>query len=239
VRVAALYDIHGNLPALEAVLDDLEGEDVDAVVVGGDVIAGPLPRETLELLQSFGDRVRYIRGNADRLVLEGSDDQNAWVGQRLRSSDLADVAGWPEMLALDVVELGRVLFCHATPRNDEEIVSAATPDEVLHEVLAGVAADVVICGHTHHQYDRTIGDVRLVNAGSVGLPYEGKAGAFWALLGPDVELRSSEYDVQAGAARLRRTGYPKLDEYLTVSLLDPIPREQAITEFERLAGRGS
>jgi len=187
VRVAALYDIHGNLPALDAILAEV---DADVIVVGGDAVMGPFPAETLERLRSLPGDVRFIRGNADREVY----DEQAGLAPpelleharaRLTPEQLDFLRTWPL-----TVSIGRVLFCHATPRNDEEIFTRDSPDERWAAALAGVDADVVVCGHTHVQFDRRIGDVRLVNAGSVGMPYADEPGAYWALLdGTDVELR--------------------------------------------------
>jgi putative phosphoesterase len=187
LRVAALYDIHGNLPALDAVLAEV---DADVIVVGGDTVAGPQPAETLERLRSLDADVRFIRGNADREVYEEKQglappEVMEFVRAHLSPEQLDFLRALPLTLSI-----GRVLFCHATPRNDEEIFTAISPGERWAEALAGVDADVVVCGHTHVQFDRRIGDVRLVNAGSVGMPYADEPGAYWALLdGTDVELR--------------------------------------------------
>jgi putative phosphoesterase len=188
LRVAALYDIHGNLPALDAVLAEV---DADVIVVGGDTVAGPWPSETLERLRALDGDVRFIRGNADREVYEverqglAPAEMMEFVRERLSAEQLEFLRGFPL-----TVSVGPVLFCHATPRNDEEIFTKISPDERWCEALAGVEADVVVCGHTHVQFDRRIGDIRLVNAGSVGMPYEHEPGAYWALLdAADVELR--------------------------------------------------
>jgi predicted phosphodiesterase len=234
--LAALYDVHGNLPALEAVLGDVDRLGVDEIVCGGDLVAGPLPSECLALLRERG--ARFLMGNADRFVLERSGE-DAWAHERLSEAERAEVAAWPASVELDVDGLGRVLFCHGSPRSDEEILTAATPDDVAAAAVAGADADVVVGGHTHQQYDRIVGDVRLVNAGSVGLPYEGRPGAFWALFGPDVELRRSDYDVRRAADALEATGFPRLREYLVPSLLESISREEVTAQHERNAGRGA
>jgi putative phosphoesterase len=191
VRIAALYDIHGNLPALEAVLAEV---DADVVVVGGDFVLGPWPQETYERLRALEGDVRFIRGNADREVIDeqpGRAPPELMEFARARLSP--DALEFLRSLPL-TVSLGRVLFCHATPRNDEEIFTRISPDDRWQEALAGVDADVVVCGHTHIQFDRQIGDVRLVNAGSIGMPYERDPGAYWALFdGTDVDLRRTAY----------------------------------------------
>ena len=113
-----------------------------------------------------------------------------------------------------------MLFCHATPQNDVDVFTERTPEERVAPCFAGVDADLVVCGHTHMQFDRTIAGVRVVNAGSVGMAYEEAPGAYWALLGPDVE--------PAGRRSSRATGdYP--DEWPSAS------REEAISYFETLA----
>ncbi len=199
MRVAALYDVHGDLPALEAVLAEVDREHVDRIVLGGDCIHGPLPRETLGRLRALGERALWIRGNTDRLIAgEGvSEPLHEWVAAELGEHDIAFLESLPLTQRLEVEGLGDVLFCHATPRNDEEIVTPLTSDERLASILEGVDADAVVAGHTHIQQDRTVGSIRWVNAGSVGLPYEGEVQAFWALLGPDVQLRKTPFDVEA------------------------------------------
>lgn len=188
--LAVLYDIHGNLPALEAVLAEV---DADVIVVGGDTVAGPSPAEALERLRSLDADVRFIRGNADREVYEEGQGRAPhevmeYARARLSSEQLDFLRSLPLTLTI-----GPVLFCHATPRNDEEIFTAISPDERWREALAGVDAEVVVCGHTHVQFDRRIDDIRLVNAGSVGMPYEHALGAYWAVLdGAEVELRHTQ-----------------------------------------------
>jgi predicted phosphodiesterase len=225
--VAALYDVHGNLPALEAVLAELDREPVEAIVCGGDVAAGPMPSEVLELLRER--HARFVRGNADRELRD-------WAAERLTAEQLDFLRTLPLSVSLDVDGLGPVLFCHATPRSDEEIVTRLTPDEEVAAALDGVPDGVVVCGHVHVQYDRSVGGHRIVNAGSVGLPYEGRAGAFWALLGPDVEHRETSYDLGEAVQRLRDTGYPDLEEMLGGSLLEPVSPDEVSRYFEDLRG---
>jgi putative phosphoesterase len=225
LSVAVLSDVHGNLPALEAVLEEISG--VDAIVCCGDVAAGPLPRETCEALMAL-EGARFVRGNADR---EPGDWATAQLEQRHRDF----LASFEDTVTLEVEGLGNVLFCHGTPRSDEEIVTAITPDERLAAVMTG--ADVVVCGHVHVQFDRRPGATRVVNAGSVGLPYEGRPGAYWALLGPDVQLRRTEYDLDAAIARMRAGGHPDLDEWVRESLVEPVSPDEVTRYFEfRLAG---
>ena len=198
-RVAALYDVHGNLPALEAVLAEVVSADL--IVAGGDVVGGAFPAETVERLRGLGERVRWLRGNAERELVEMPAPREAGPPpgelERLRAA-LTDeqvefLYGLPERVELELDGLGRLLFCHAVPQNDLDIVTPLTPQERLARILDGVGADVVVAGHTHIQDERRIGGVRWVNAGSVGMPYEDAPGAYWALLGPDLELRRTGY----------------------------------------------
>ncbi len=223
MRLAALYDVHGNLPALDAVLAEVAEEGVDGIVCGGDLVAGPFPVEVLERLVGRAD-VRFLRGNADRLVFDGVDEHGQdWAGmrERLGESALAELASWPLTVEFDIDGLGHALFCHAVPTADEPIFTRITPDDDVARLLGDVDAEVVVCGHTHVQFDRLLpSGLRVVNAGSVGMPYEGRRGAFWALLGPDVELRRTAYDTEAAVAAIRRaTGTSH--EQLAGWLLDP------------------
>jgi len=220
VKVAALYDVHGNLPALEAVLDELEREGVDEVVFGGDLTWGPLPHETLALARSVA-RARFVRGNCDR-------EPSEWERSCLSREEIAFLQGLPES-----VELAGVLYCHATPGSDEEVVTPATPDERLGEILAGVRQHTVVAGHTHMQQDRRVGRVRFVNAGSVGLPYEGEVAAFWALVGDaDVELRKTFLDQGRLSDLFRQSRWPQAPKVLRENVLQPVTREQATAELE-------
>ncbi len=244
MAVAALYDIHGNLPALEAVLAEPDVAGADRVVIGGDALVGPMPAETLALLVALGARVAWVRGNTEREVIEqrGADpgkgelwDRRAtWVAGRLTAADLERCGSWPLTVSLAVDGLGAVCFCHATPRSDSEIFTAISPPERVAPMLAAAVEGTVVCGHTHVQFDRAIGGKRAVNAGSVGMPYQGEAAAYWCLLGPDVELRRTDYDVDAAAARIRATGIPDADGF-AADLLRPASAEEATTEFEAMA----
>jgi putative phosphoesterase len=190
VSVATLYDVHGNLPALEAVLREVPDQAV--IVVGGDVAAGgDQPGETIERLRALGDRVVWIRGNADRELYPGEeglappgalDETRA----RLTEEQIEFLHDLPETAQID-----RVLYCHATPRNDVDIFTERTPEDRLGEIFAGVDADVIVCGHTHSQFERTIAGKRVVNSGSVGMPYEDEPGAYWTL---DLEHRRTTYE---------------------------------------------
>jgi predicted phosphodiesterase len=247
MRVAALYDIHANLPALEAVVAEPDVMAADLVVVGGDVLAGPMPIETLALLTVLGDRVAWVHGNTEREVAgargvnhrigELWDRRAAWVAGQLTAADIAAAERWPATVTIAVDELGPVCFCHGSPRSDEEIITAISPSARVKPMLAAVAAATIVCGHTHVQFDRAIAGRRLVNAGSVGMPYEGSPGARFALLGPGVALRTAPYDAEAAAVRIRATEFPEAEAFAD-DLLEPPSAEEATREFEaQAAGR--
>jgi predicted phosphodiesterase len=206
MRVAVLNDVHGNLPALEAVLGELDAVQPDVVVLGGDMVLGPFPRESLEALLALGDRARFVRGNADRQL-------DAFSADQLTGDQVAFLAGLPVSVSLAVDGLGPTLFCHGSPRSDEEIVTRLTPAERLAPMLAGVNEAVVVHGHTHVRYDRRSGGKRILCPGSIGMPYEDEPGAYWALLGPDVELRRTAYDLEAASARIAASGLPDAEAW--------------------------
>ena len=249
-RVAAIYDIHGNLPALEAVLSDLERVEPDLLIVGGDVASGPMPAEVLDRLAGLGDLVSFVRGNADREVISAYDTgpaeiearmadaalrMSGWVAARLESRHRDFLPSFSERVMVNIEGIGEVLFCHATPRSDEEIITALTPDVRLREILSGIEQNLVVCGHVHAQYDRRVDSKRVVNAGSVGMPYQGEpVGAFWLLLGPGVEFRRSEYDLGRAVSEFRAIGCPAAED-MAESLLEPPDPVWVADFFERQA----
>jgi putative phosphoesterase len=240
MRIAALYDIHGNLPALEATLRDVRDAGADAIVVGGDVLPGPMPRETLACLTTLDLPVYFIQGNGDRVVttfLAGGDitevpaefhDSIAWTALQLDASQRHLLATWPQTLTLEARGVGPTFFCHATPRNDVECFTRATPVERVAAVFAGVEAAVAVCGHTHMQFDRTVARYRIVNAGSVGMPFAGPPGAYWLLLADGVHLRRTVYDVEAAAERFRSTGFPHVERLAVRYVLKPPTEEESL-----------
>jgi predicted phosphodiesterase len=235
VRVAALFDVHGNLPALEAVLAEPDLQAADLVLCGGDTVAGPFPGECLELLGGLGDRLVQIHGNGERMVVARESEDAAWCADRLTDTQLERLRALPPTAEVEVDGLGRVLLCHGTPASDTEIVTLVTPDARLAAILEGVEADLVIAGHTHSQIDRIVGGVRWVNGGSVGMPYEHEPGARWALLGPGVELRRTEYDLAAAAGLIRRSGMPDADMFADEYVLARHPPDETAPYFEGLA----
>jgi predicted phosphodiesterase len=226
--------VHGNPAALEAVL----AEAGDATLVfGGDMAAGPVPAETLDRIMGLDDAI-VIRGNADRELL--SDDipegglGGEWVVNQLEDRHREFIAGLPETAEVDVDGVGRVLFCHGSPRSDEEMILRTTPDEWLRDMLRGVAADVVVCGHTHMQFDRVVDGIRVVNAGSVGLAY-GAPGAHWLALGPGIDHRRTPYDNEAFADRVAALDWPIAGRFAEENIRNFPSEEEALEFFEKVA----
>src|SRR3954468_12295061 len=249
MRIAVLCDVHGNLPALDAVLAEVDLLDVDMIVFGGDAVPGPFMAETVDRLRGLGERARFVMGNGDREVVEafdaglrvedapeGFERFTAWCASRIDRADRDFLAAFEPVVRLEADDVGPVLFCHGSPRSDNEIITQVTPPERLAPMLEGVAAGVAVCGHTHHQFDRPVGGRRVVNAGSVGMPYQGEASAFWLVLGPSVEMRRTTYDVSAAVEVMRATGMPDVDELmLRESLLEPVTADWVAEYFEQRA----
>jgi predicted phosphodiesterase len=236
--IAALYDIHGNLPALEAVLRDVHAARVDHIVVGGDVLPGPMPRETLERLWSLAIPATFITGNGEVAVLAERAGRDSgvpsqyramiqWVAGQLTDEDVTRISAWPK-----TARVADVLFCHATPRSENEIFVRTTPEARLVPIFAAAGAPTVICGHTHMQFDRTIGGVRVINAGSVGMPF-GDSGAYWLLASESPELRRTSYALSAAADRIRATAYPGAAEFAQRYVLAPPSEQQMIETYAK------
>lgn len=209
MRVAALYDVHGMPWALEAVLRDVEGERVDAVVFGGDLACGPFPQETLELVWSV-EGAHLVRGNCER------------------ESDESRLRELPVTVSLD-----GVLYCHSTPTDDMPIVTAETPVEALDELFRDAAEPTVVIGHTHYQFDRRASRVRVVNAGSVGMPYEGEVAAFWTVVEDgEPSFRKTPFDVERAVAAVEGSEWPGAAEFVAENLRVAVTRDEAISYFE-------
>lgn len=228
MRVAVLSDVHGNLPALEAVLAEVAALEVDRVVCCGDTVAGPFPQECLDRLRAV-DPV-WVRGNGDRETPRAPDGTWGWIAESL---DAASIAFLHDLPITTVV--GSVRYCHGSPRDEDEILTKVSPDERFRAALAGVEEPVVVGGHTHVQFERAVDGIRFVNAGSVGMPYEGRAGAFWTLLyGLEIEHRHTPYAVDAAAVAVRATAYPGAAEFARL-LLEPEDPERVSAYFESVA----
>jgi predicted phosphodiesterase len=249
MRVAAIYDIHGNLPALEAVLQEIRQAEVEHVVVGGDVVPGPMVRETLRCLLDFDKPVQFIQGNGEVAVLvemrgaappdwyrsvpEQARQIVRWQAQQLHPEDERLFASWPKTVRVQIRGLGEVLFCHATPRDENELFTRLTAEERLLPVFEGLDLPLVVCGHTHMQFDRTIGKIRVVNAGSVGMPFQQPPGAYWLMLGPDVQLRHTAYDFVKAAERIRDAKFPQAEEVVVRYVLRPPSEAETLELFAK------
>jgi diadenosine tetraphosphatase ApaH/serine/threonine PP2A family protein phosphatase len=143
-----------------------------------------------------------------------------WQAHLLSPEDERLLASWPKTLRVEIPGAGNVLFCHATPRDENETFTRLTPEELLLPVFEGLDAGLIVCGHTHMQFDRMIGRTRVVNAGSVGMPF-GRPGADWLLLAPDVQLRHTDYDLMRAAERIRASGYPQAQDFAERNVLRP------------------
>ena len=228
MRVAVLNDVHGNLPALEAVLAEVATLEADEIVVGGDVISGPFPRESLDRLVGLG--AIFVRGNADRESPRAPAGLWEWVAERLDPLSLEFLSERPHALSV-----GGVLYCHGSPRDEDEILTRVSPDERFRAALEGVEERLVVGGHTHVQFVREIDGIRFVNAGSVGMPYEGRPGAFWTVVdGERIEHRHTPYAVDAAVIAIRATGYPEADN-LCKTLLEPEDPDEVSAYFESIA----
>ena len=246
MRVAALYDVHGNLPALESVLEDLRNFAVDEIVIGGDVLSGPMQVECIERLRALSSPVHYLMGNSDREVIaarSGNENKKLppfareilrWSAAQLSPEHEKWIASWPKTVTLQIPPLGTVLFCHATPRDDNEIFTARTEESRLLPVFDAANADVVVCGHTHMQFDRMAGITRVVNAGSVGMPF-GPPGAEWLLLGPGIDPRHTNYDHDDAGQRIARTGFPNAPEF---DMLNPPAAEKMLELYSKAELKG-
>ncbi|WP_370942671.1 metallophosphoesterase [Amycolatopsis sp. cg5] len=243
-QVAVLSDIHGVLPALDAVLADPDLQAADVIVLCGDVAAGPLPGQTLDRLAELGNRAVWVRGNADREMVALTRGQEtvvrdpivSWAASAVDTAHVALLENLPTSVTLDIVGLGEVLFCHATPRDDEEVVLVDSTLDRWAEVLAGVAEEMIVCGHTHMPFTRLADRKLLVNPGSVGMPY-GTAGAHWALLGEHgVQLKRTKFDTEAACAAISKLSeYPQVEEWVDIFVRNPVSDAAALAAFTGFA----
>jgi putative phosphoesterase len=246
-QVAVLSDVHGVLPVLEAVLAEPDVLSADLIVVTGDHAAGPQPVEVLDRLTGLGERVLLVRGNADRELValaraEGKEypDVSPWAAAQLSEAHIDLLAAMPHPVTLTLEGFGEVVFCHGTPRDDEEVVLVDTRLERWAEVFAEIppAVQTVVCGHTHMPFVRLVDRRLVINPGSIGMPY-GRAGGAWALLKDGaVTLRRTIIDLdRAVAAVVAGSSYPDrqawADEYVRAANSDA----DAITAFGPRDGR--
>jgi putative phosphoesterase len=244
VDVLALYDIHGNADALDAVLADPRAADPDVVLVGGDAVPGPFAAATLERLHSLRVLVHWIRGNGEREVAAAvgapapPPEDLAAVTAALSAAELGDERSRMLGELPLTLELDGVLYCHASPRRDDEMLTRISAAERWEAALADAGARLVVGGHTHQQDDRAVGGVRFVNAGSVGLPYEGDGAARWLwVAGGDPELRHTAYDAAGAGTRMLAAGWPD-ERSIGGALTDPVEPLVVTRIFEDLARSG-
>jgi predicted phosphodiesterase len=240
--VAVMSDVHGVLPVLEAVLAEPDVRLADRIVVTGDLASGPQPVEVLEALTELGDRLILVRGNADRELValargepvEVPDEISPWAAAQLRPDQVELLAGLPHPVVLDVDGFGPTVFCHGTPRRDDEVVLVDTRLERWAEAFADLPADqrTVVCGHTHMPFVRLVDRRLVVNSGSIGMPY-GRPGGSWALLRDgQVSLRHTDIDVDRATARIVATSsYPDRAEWADYFLRARGSDAEALTAF--------
>ncbi len=243
-RIAVLSDIHGNLPALQAVLADVNQVGVDLIVLNGDLVDGPFPVETLEVLHSLGDKAVWVTGNGDRWVTEAfdgtfertgspTDALTEWTASLFGSEHRALLGSATLTARLELPGIGAIGFCHATARDDNEMVLVDSPVAHFEQAFGAFDVPTVVVGHCHMPFDRLFNRRRIVNAGAVGMPY-GHTGASWALIGPDVTLRRTNYDLDAAAARLRSSGMPDLQEFIDDNVCTAPSDAEALDVFGKI-----
>ncbi|MBS1517857.1 MAG: metallophosphoesterase family protein [Bacteroidetes bacterium] len=242
MKTAAVYDIHGNLPALEAVLAEADKSGVDVFVIGGDVVTGPMSGQCLDRLSEIRKPVHFIKGNCEVHVLDYSEHKKLrplpeqvlkdikWTSEQLSHIQRDFIKKWSMTVKINTGSYGEILFCHAVPENENDIFTKLTPESDLLPLFENLNVNTVVCGHTHMQFDRNIGKVRVINAGSVGMPF-GKSGAYWLLLGNEPELKFTEYDLQTASRRIMQTGYLFADDFVKKHLLNPPSEEEMLALF--------
>ena len=241
-RVAVISDVHANVPALEAVLAEIAEARVDLVVSCGDLTWGAEPDRTVQLISALGARAVCVRGNGDRAVIELASGarkperpREVWMLAQHSAESVEFVSRFPFSVVVEIDGLGAVRFCHGSPRSDTELVTPRTSVERFGELMAGVEEDTLVTGHTHVQFAREVAGRRSVNPGSVGLPFSGATTgtAFWALLGPDVTLRQTPYDVSGALEAGPRLGDPAAETIAALLTSPPDPHEMT-EDAERL-----
>ena len=238
-RVALIADVHGNAPALTAVLDEARADGVDALVFLGCLTWGPEPTRVIELAQSTGRPTYFLRGNGERAVLElaaGTRDAasptDSWMVNAHGPAGVQFLAALPTGLIGQVAGIGRIRLCHGSPRSDIELLTPGTPPERIAAACADVTESTIAHGHTHLQYTRLAGQRRVIGVGSVGLPYGGdEPGARWTVVGPTIEPRRTAYDIDEAIAAADAVNYPGLERY-TGTLRQPPTLQMIIDDAE-------
>jgi putative phosphoesterase len=240
MKIAALYDIHGNFPALKAVLDELETIQPDLIVIGGDIVSGPMPDQTLDCLLNLSKRikVKFIKGNGDREVVEASKGlelshlseqgrkTQQWVAGELTEKHLEFLSSLPNTMEIHVKNIGDILFCHATPESDADIFTPLSSKERLETLFAHVEHPIVVCGHTHMQFKIDLGKTSIINSGSVGMPFAKRPGAYWLLNDSNgIEFKHTQFDLDRAAEDIRKSNFPTAEHFIKHNLLQ-IPNEK-------------
>lgn len=248
MRVAVLSDIHGVLPALEAVLAEPDVASADLLLLTGDLAAGPMPVQTLDLLVSLGERALWVNGNADRELVQLAgggttaipDPVAPWAAEQLRPDQVKLLAELPFSRTLELGALGTTLFFHATPRKDDEMILVDSSMARWAEVLDGIEADTIVMGNTHMPFVRLVDRRLAVNPGAIGMPY-GIDGAHWALLDGDtgaVTLRRTRFDAgQACETIIRESGYDNAEEWVAEFIASTYSDTEALEVFSRQEDR--
>lgn len=248
--VAVLSDIHGVLPVLDAVLAEPAVAKADLIVVTGDHASGPQPTQVLDRLASLGDRAVLVRGNADRELvalangesIDIPDEVTEWAAAQLSATHVAMLAGLAHPVTVEVEGFGPVLFCHGTPRDDEEVVLVDTRLERWAEVFDGLPAEVltVVCGHTHMPFIRLVDRRQVINPGSIGMPY-GRPGGNWVLLHDgSVTLHRTIVDIEQTVAQVvSGSDYPDRQEWAEYFIRSAASDAEALTTFGPRDGRPS
>jgi diadenosine tetraphosphatase ApaH/serine/threonine PP2A family protein phosphatase len=214
-----------------------------------------MPRETLRRLLDLDLPTHFIYGNGELAILAQMTEARTgsvtywgttsgarppesiieiyrWTAAQLQTEFEPVLARWPKTFQLEIDGLGQVLFCHSTPRSETEVFTRLTAEDRLLPIFEELNAPVVVCGHTHMQFDRMIGRTRVVNAGSVGMPF-GEPGAYWLLLGPDVHLRHTAYDLAKAAERIRATSYPQAQDFAAHNVLQQPSGKEMLEAFSK------
>ena len=245
MKLAALYDIHGNVPALEAVLKECKMAGVDRLIIGGDVLVGPMSATCLDLLNAFEIPSSFIMGNCDEAVIElrkyGKTskvparviDNVTFSARELTDAQIEEVSKWPLTIRMSLENIGEVLFCHATPENNTDIFTIRTPEKDLIERFNLDGVDLVVCGHTHMQFDRQVGSTRIVNAGSVGMPF-GLRGANWLLFDNGLQFKHTTYHYDLAAKVIQTSSYPDKDNFIQNHISSFLPVETVLDGLSKI-----
>lgn len=237
MKLAALYDVHGNLPALEAVLAEIKKHEFDQIIVGGDLVLGPMSAECVDLMLSVDIPVHFIRGNCESAILNCKSGQEMklpvdviedvnWTYNQLQPNHIDLIRSWPLTKKLNTT-LGSILFCHATPWSEYENFTKHTSSRKIESKFSDIDSEIVVCGHTHMQFDIAIGSKRVVNAGSVGMPF-GSRGAYWLSIDEGINMKRTQYDYTYAADRITATNYPHAKEFAKNSILLPPSEEKML-----------